>query len=540
MADPNAAPSIDPFAQLDSSAPLEALPSDARAKPTLVPAKPADPFAELDSSQPLTPPESTSATGAFARGAATGALPALGSLPTMAAGAELGAAAGAPLAPFTAGLSVPVLGFLGGAAGAIGGAALVAKAQDYALKAVPDSWRDKLGLSDRQQQLDESEHPVASFLGGVAPYALTMRPGGIAKTKLPENATALQRILANPATARVFGGAAMGGMQLGQEAVSDEGQGVNWNRVAVATGFGLVFNRPTRFGERITELGARPARTLLGRPHPVPEAAASPTLNEAADAKVLGPGVTEQVFQGAHAQDPSAEMTAQQAVRDEQAVMGTAPKPDADVHATARTLDPELFAHYDNLSAQRDVFRGWLAEGGIEEAPVAQKHLAAIEVELRTLEPEVQAAYRKAAERAEAPTIERPGAPERFPSFAAMLAAQGAEGAPAAPVGAEKPAAGLAAIPSAEVGVGASEGAPVQQPVPRSIEQQRDFISRDVTRQLTAAGRSADEAKQAGSLWAHFFETAARNFKGALGSPEASTGAKALISCAPVVVSQDR
>jgi hypothetical protein len=39
-----------------------------------------------------------------------------------------------------------------------------------------------------------------------------------------------------------------------------------------------------------------------------------------ADAKVMGPGVTEQVFQGAHEQNESAAMTAQETARQEAAV----------------------------------------------------------------------------------------------------------------------------------------------------------------------------------------------------------------------------
>jgi hypothetical protein len=501
MVNPNAAPDLDPFAQLDSSAPLGATAKQAASS---------DPFADLDSSQPLTTPESTSATGAFAREAVRGTAPALGSIPAMGAGAEFGGAIGGvlggPLAEFTA----PAGALIGGAAGAIGGAALVGKMQDYALKMVPDSWRDALGLSDRQQKLDEGEHPVASFLGGVAPYALTMRPGTTPKIKLPENATALQRIMANPTTARLFGGAAMGGMQLGQEAVSDEGEGINWNRVAIATGFGLVFNRPTGFGERITEMGARPARALLGRPSP----AASLTLNQAADAKVAGPGITEDVFQGTHAQDPNAEMTAQQGVRNEQAVLGTQEPPSPDIHATARRLDPELFAHYDELTRQRDVFQGWLAELAEEPdhpgAPVAQNHLAAINVEIRSLEPEVQAAYRRSAEATGTATTERPGAPDRFPSLAAMLAAQGEEGASAAsPAAAEV----QGAQPAGETGV-----APTVPP--RSIQEQRDFIAQDVARQLTAAGRPPEEAQAAGQLIAARYTARAARFGGRLGTAE--------------------
>jgi hypothetical protein len=518
MADPNAAPDIDPFAQLDSSAPL-----GATAKPSR--AAPADPFANLDSSQPLGPSQASSATGAFTREAARGTLPALGSIPAMGAGAELGAAlglAGGPLAEITS----PVGAFIGGGLGAIGGAAAVSKVQDYALKMLPDSWKDTLGLSERQQKIDEGEHPVASFLGGIAPYALTMRPGATPKVALPENATALQRIMTNPATARLFGGAAMGGMQLGQEAVSDEGEGVNWNRVAIATGFGLVFNRPTRFGERITELGARPARTLLGRPSPSVEAA-SPTLNQAADAKVAGAGITESVFQGVHAQDPAAEMTAQQNLRNEQAVMGTALRDAPELHASVRQMHPELFQQYDSLTASADVFRNWAAEAtDPAEAAIVRNHLGYLQGKIDELSPEVHAAYRRAAEATSAATTERPGAPERFPSFAAMLAAQGEEGVPSskAPATTEvqgiQPAATSGAPPPAGPGTQAEPGAVNINESPRTVDEQQAFIAQDVERQLIATGQPPDVARQGGLLAAKRYRDRAWRMGGKLGGPE--------------------
>src|ERR1700728_4399362 len=285
-----------------------------------------------------------------------------------------------------------------------------------------------------------------------------MRPGAVPKTPLPENATALQRILAHPATSRLFGGAAMGGMELGQEAVGDEN--LDWRKAAVATGFGLVFNRPTRLGEAITELGARPARAIAGVPHP--------TVAQAVDAKVMGPGVTEDVFHGAHEQDPSAAETANAAPRAEQA---TLEPPTPDVHDVARRMNPELFAHYDDLLARQEALRGWVAEQG-EEAPVARGHLTATDSEIAAVGPEVAAAYRRAADAIGAPASRTE---ERFPSMAAMLAAQG-----------EK----------------ATEGAPVGTPEApaRSIEDQRAFIQNDATQQYLAAGEPPERASALGAL----------------------------------------
>ena len=436
------------------------------------PAKPAvNPFHQFNTDRDVAAPEETSATGAFARGAERSLLPAVGSFPAIGAGAELGAAAGAavggPFAPITA----PIGGLIGGAAGGLAGAATIARVQNWALSQLPDTWKDKLGLSDRQEQIDEGEHPTASFLGGLIPYAITMRPGAAAATALPENATALQRIMAHPVTARLFGGAAMGGMEIGQEAVEDDH--ISWPKAAIATGFGLVFNRPTRLGEAITELGARPARTAFGIPHP--------TLAQAADTKIMGAGVTEKVFQGAEEQAPSAAMTAQESARQESVV--TQPVPAPDVHTVARQMHPELFGHYDDLLARQTALRDWIDEQGAEAVPSAVQHLAAVDNEIAAVGPEVAAAYRRADEAVNPPAT----VPERPVSMAAMLAARG------------EPTAAVQAPP---------------------IEQQRQFIAQDVARQLVAAGRPEAEAQATGAVVAARYEARASRFNGALGTPQ--------------------
>lgn len=372
------------------------------------------------------PPEKgdSSTTGAFGRGVMHGALPAIGSIPAIGAGAEAGAALGAlggPWAPVT----IPVGTIAGGLVGGLGGGYALSQAQHWALSKLPSSWVEKIGMDDRQQQLDEAAHPVASFLGGLAPYAVTMRPSVGAAKALPENATAMQRIMAHPATARVFGGAAMGGIELGQEAVS-EGD-IDWRKVAISTGFGVVFNHPTKIGESLTEMGAKPARRVLGRPEPtaavVPPATTEPaaepatatgTLNpieeaerrlaelnaspnaawnappppvtaqdfrneitertrtgrpyelpvtvaDAADLGVMGPGKTEETFRGSHEEDPQAKLASQDTKRQEQAVIGPEP-PKPDVRAVARRMNPETFEKYDELQRLRAEFSHWIEE----------------------------------------------------------------------------------------------------------------------------------------------------------------------------------
>ena len=208
----------------------------------------ADPF-DADFGADTDSPAST-VSGSFARGAVRGVVPAAGGL----AGAGAGAAAGGAIgeAIFPAGGGVPgalIGGIVGGLGGGFGGGYAAERAQDYGLSKLPDTWVEAIGQDDRQQRLDAEQHPYASFLGGLAPFALTMKPGGFGRAAaLPENSTAMQRLMSSPVTSRLFGGALMGGIELGQEAA--EGN-VDWNKVAISTGFGLVFNKPNRFGESI-------------------------------------------------------------------------------------------------------------------------------------------------------------------------------------------------------------------------------------------------------------------------------------------------
>lgn len=415
----------------------------------------------------------SSATGAFARSAAENVVPAAGGLAAAGAGAELGAAGGA-LVGGPAGALVGSV--VGGGAAAYLGASAVQKAQEWALSKLPDDWKESI---NSQQAADQAEHPTASFLGGLVPYAVTLRPGGFggATADLPENATAFQRLMAHPVTSRLFGGAVMGGMQVAQDV--EAGHGPNWTNDALATGFGMIFNKPTRFGEAVTELGARPARAAFGIEGP----AIVPTVAQAGDAKVMGPGITEQVFQGAHEMNSIAAQTAAETARTEQALTGE-PAPLPDLHTVARRMEPELFAHYDALTAQKAEFQKWTDEVGA--SPIADQHIAATEAQLSEVEPQIAAAYRRAADAIGAPTIETS---ENVPTTALQT--------PSA---------------NADVATAALQGTP--------IEAQRAFIANDVTQKLVAAGRPLDEAEASGALLAARYETRAARLGGAAGTPQ--------------------
>lgn len=517
MADPNAPASIDPFGKFDVGPAPQAQPQPAPEpdKPVAndnAPEAPpvadgADPFAKFDVG-----PAPSSATGAFARGAEKAVVPAAGSLAGAGAGAELGGALGTMVEP---GLGSLIGGAAGGIAGGIFGAKAVQTAQDWAVNKLPDTWKDAIGFGDKQAKTDEAQHSNASFLGGLVPYALTLHPNLAirgAAADLPEGATALQRILANPTAAKLFGGGLMGGMEIGNEKLSD--QNIQWPKVAIATVFGTVFSRPNRIGEAITEYGASPARTALGIPHP--------TLAQAADLKVMGPGITEPVFHGTQQQSPEAALTAQENARQEQAAIGEPPEPD--LHGIARQMEPETFQKYDDLLKQRDTFQTWHGEGPVSET--AERHLAATNAEIAAMSPDIAAAYRRARDTVGTGQVEA----EPFGSFAEMLAAReaGTENETTPQIPQEREPVPVSGVPSVQPGgeaQGKIEGpagasAAVPSGPQRTIGEQRAFIADDVSRKLIAAGRPPEEAEAYGKLVAAKYITRAGWFEGKLGTPE--------------------
>lgn len=318
-----------------------------------------NPFAKMD----LTKPDPTSSVGGtLARSAAMGTAPALTGLAGGAAGAEIGAAMGAPLGP----IGMIGGGLVGGIVGGIGTSMLAGKAQDLAISKLPDDWRESI---ETQQRMDALSHPTASFLGGMIPVVATMSPFNAAKAALPANATALDRLMANPVTNRLFGGGMMGGLEYAQEA--HEGQ-PDWTNVAIATGLGMVFYRPNALGEAIMHPAATAAQNatnikgmalareiskadMTGMTADERRQGYPFTLSQAADVGVMGAGITEDVFQGVHGQATTAKFMVQDQARTEQAVLGQ-PKQE-DVVAKSRRSEPELFQRYDELQNRVEAFR---------------------------------------------------------------------------------------------------------------------------------------------------------------------------------------
>jgi hypothetical protein len=124
-------------------------------------------------------------------------------------------------------------------------------------------------------------------------------------------------------------------------------------------------------------------------------------------------------------------------------------------------MDFDLFTEYERLKERRRA---------LETEPGAAEHLAATEDELARLEPQVQAATRRAAE-ATGAAIHAPEAPAEAPASA-------------------------------------------------DLDRQRIAIAEDVTTQLMAAGRPQDEAEAAAKLVAARYVARASRMGGALGAPE--------------------
>ena len=477
----------------------------------------------------------------FVSHAACGVLPMAGGMAATGTGAEAGAAVGSLAGPIGAAAG----GLIGGLGGFFLGSSAVSSAQDWALHELPDSAQEAIGQSDRMQRMQEAQHPYYSMLGGLAPYALTMSPGALTTKTLglPENATAFQRLMANPVTGRLFGGAAMGGMELGQEKL--EGQPADWTNVAISTAFGIIFNRPTRFGEYLTDVGARPIAELF---HPTaipPEGVlhpTEPTVAQAGDLGVVGPGTTEETFRGEHERSIATQTAAQNAAADEQAALGA--QPQADLEHIARRIEPETFQRNDELLAQRDALRQFIQsesnppEDAFEDLALRR---STVDAALRASNPNSPDArnYRAMLKDLDAQQQELQGRREAWESgtyadtpdvalarqhlldtehelwdLGPQISAAMRRAADHAGQIEEEPVAAEAPPPEA------TPEAPVEAPAAKSEAAQQNFIVADRTEQLVAAGQPRAVALANAHIEAAYYKTLADRFGGALGTAE--------------------
>src|SRR5579885_3167205 len=321
---PSAAPGTgNPFAAIDAQDGFRPAP----------PAK--NPFAAMDAEESFAPAPATSAVGAAIHHAGTSVLPTLGALPAIGRGAAIGAEIGAFGGPFDW-ITVPAGTISGAVAGGMIAGGAIDWLQQKALAALPDTWQQALGIDQHQRELEEQRNPYASFVGELAPQVIAFRPGGWATAALPETASAWQRVMGHPASAHLLGGVLQGGLELGHQYVA--GQSPDWSKVAIATGFGVVFNEPTRIGER-----------LIGAGRPPTSAAVAASAPSAAEPAPVPP----------------------------------APTPLADLLALRPDTDAGRIAQYNALDRH---LAALIAEGAAADHPDRQ----AIEARLRELQPEVE------------------------------------------------------------------------------------------------------------------------------------------------------
>ena len=182
---------------------------------------------------------------AGARSAAVSVAPSLTAIPAAMAGGEGGALLGAPFGP---------LGILvGGAVGALGAGGAAAygtsKAQEALLERYSPETLQKLSQAQEEQ-------PVASYIGGFAPTALTARPSlkGLSELGRPlTRQTTLREALTKPAFVEPAMNVTANVAQSTGQQIADVAQGGEFSggQFAADVALGTLFNRPTRLGRKL-------------------------------------------------------------------------------------------------------------------------------------------------------------------------------------------------------------------------------------------------------------------------------------------------
>ncbi|MDE3023498.1 MAG: lytic transglycosylase domain-containing protein, partial [Pseudomonadota bacterium] len=216
-------------------------PNQSQTTPQQTTAPSTDGWSTVGTTSPQQP--TSTALGAFGRGAETSALPTLGGLaaftPGMWAGGAAGLAIGGPPGALIGGLA-------GGLATSTGAGYAVDKLQQYLLNKFPGAAK-ALGISQPQLQADIQQHPYAAFAGGLAPQALALRPSLEALTTA--------KGLIGAGAGAVIGG----GQEAARELVNKEG--LDTKKIAMATAAGALMNKPTFLGKAIGMGGPAEADT---------------------------------------------------------------------------------------------------------------------------------------------------------------------------------------------------------------------------------------------------------------------------------------
>jgi hypothetical protein len=191
------------------------------------------------------PVERMSATRAGLTSAAASALPSLGGLAAAVPGMKAGAVLGAPLGPVGSAVGSVVGGMVTG----FGGSYLTGKAQEAALERYAPEAIEQIARAQEEQ-------PVASFVGGVAPTALTMRPTtqGLSGLLRPTvRGTTLREAVTRPEFVAPASNVAANVAQsaAGQALKVAQGGEFSPAEFAAETAIGTLFNRPTRLGRKL-------------------------------------------------------------------------------------------------------------------------------------------------------------------------------------------------------------------------------------------------------------------------------------------------
>jgi hypothetical protein len=184
-------------------------------------------------------------TEAGLRSAAASTVPSLTAIPAAMAGGKGGALLLAPLGP--------VASLVGGAVGALGAGAAAAygtsKAQEALLEKYSPETLQKLSQAQEEQ-------PVASYIGGFAPTALTARPSlkGLSELARPLTRQAtLREAITKPAFVEPAMNVAANVAQSTGQQIAEVTQGGEFSggQLAADIALGTLFNRPTRLGRKL-------------------------------------------------------------------------------------------------------------------------------------------------------------------------------------------------------------------------------------------------------------------------------------------------
>ena len=230
---------------------------------------------------------------AGARSAAASAVPALAGIPGAIAGAKGGALLGAPLGPVGAAAGSVIGGLIGGFGTSYG----ASKAQEALLEKYSPETIQKLSQAQEEQ-------PVASYVGGFAPTALTARPSlkGLSELGRPLTRQAtLREAITKPGFVEPAVNVAANVAQATGQQVADVAQGGEFSggRLAADIALGTLFNRPTRLGRKlgmaegpqegpVQNLDLEEARTRVGQQIDAERVAAEPAQIEPAKPKEEG------------------------------------------------------------------------------------------------------------------------------------------------------------------------------------------------------------------------------------------------------------